>query len=203
MSKNKNRRSSVVPSTDALVVETAIVESTPVAAVETTTATATAITLRDVVAGLPDAFVAPAYFAPMVDAIRRIAPMPTATTDERRAVCAAYTAAMDAAMPGTPEPRGRHTGRFTGMPVFETQNVIYLACAVANVVVNDGHVVAMWRAELPHARCDYIDRAYNRGYAWSTLSEYTRGAHNAVPGIPGAVDAVIAWTKRGRRPIGA
>ena len=156
--------------------------------------------LRDVVSGLPDVFQAPTWLNPMADAVRVIATMPTKTRDQRAAARDAYVAAMVAATGNTSEPMGKHTGRFTGMAVFETQNAIYLACVLANVAVDEGHVCAMWRGELPHAKCDYLGTAYDRAYPWSTLSMYTNGHHNGGP-IPGAREAVTVWAKRGRKPL--
>lgn len=171
--------------------------------VSTVPAPARTLALRDVVAGLPEAFREPSWLTPMAETVVSIHAMPTKTREQRQAVVDAYVSAMSTATGITGialEPTGKHTGRFTGMAVFETQNAIYLACAMANVAVDEGHVCAMWRGELPRAKCDYLGTAYDKAYPWSTLSLYVNGGHNGGP-IPGAREAVTAWAKRGRKPV--
>lgn len=175
------------PATDVATIPPATVPAT----------IAPALTLADV-STVPDGFREPVYIGAFVNAFRAVASMPATTRDERVAVRDAFVATMDAAMPGTPMPTGRHTGRFSGCPVFESQNVLYVAAALANVALTDGHIMAAWRGELPNAKCDYLAK----NYAWSTLSEYVNGRHNGSP-IPGAVEIVIAWNKRGRKPVSA
>jgi len=147
---------------------------------------------------VPDGYVVPAYIGAFVAGFRAMAGMPSVTRDERAACANSFAAAVETAMPGTAAPSGRHTGRFTGMPVFESQNTLYVAAVMANVIVTGGHVMAAWRVELPNAKCDYLAKSY----AWSTLAEYVNGRHNGTT-IPDGVNIVIAWNKRGRTPLTA
>lgn len=168
----------------------------PVSTTVPTVTTHRALTLADTGATLPDGYTAPAYLGAFVTALRAIAPMPSKTREERVACAARFAAAMDAAMPGTPAPVGRHTGRFTGMPVFESQNTLFIAAALANVVLTCGHLMSAWRVELPNAKCDYLAK----DYAWTTLSEYINGRHNGTT-VPDGVAIVTAWAKRNRMPV--
>lgn len=155
-----------------------------------------ALTLAEAGAAVPDGYVPPVYLAAFIDGLRAIAPLPCATRDERSACVARFTAVVEAAMPGTPAPMGRHTGRFTGMPVFESQNTLFVAAALANVVLGCGHLMAAWRVELPNAKCDYLAK----NYAWTTLSEYVNGRHNGTT-VPDGVAVVVAWARRNRTPL--
>lgn len=155
-----------------------------------------ALTLADTGVAIPDGYVAPAYLGAFVGALRGIASLPAKTREERVIVAKRFAELMDAAMPGTPQPQGRHTGRFTGMPVFESQNTLFVAAALANVPLTCGHLMSAWRVELPNAKCDYLAK----DYAWTTLSEYVNGRHNGTT-IPGGVEIVVAWAKRNRVPV--
>jgi hypothetical protein len=160
---------------------------------------ASAVALTTAV-GVTEPYTVPTIVVHMAHAFRAVHTMPVATSTERLAVRDAIVASFDAAMPNTPNTGVRNTGRFSGHHVFESQNTAYFAAAVSGVFVSDGHFVAMWAADLPNARCPYIDRV---SYPTSTLSEYINGNHNAVPGVPGAVDVVRAWRVRGRKPVTA
>lgn len=153
-------------------------------------------TLRGLNVAVPEGFTLPKYVNAYRDAFRAVAGMKAETRVERAAVRDAIVKFMERAMPGSPLPTGKHTGRFIGAPVFESQNTLYLAAALANVPLANGHIMAAWRAELPNAKCDYL----GRDYAWSTLSEYTGGHHNGSP-VFGCNDVVGAWAKRGRKPV--
>lgn len=155
-----------------------------------------ALTLTGAGATVPEGYVPPVYLAAFIDGLRAIAPLPAKTREERVACAARFTAVMEAAMPGTPAPIGRHTGRFTGMPVFESQNTLFVAAALANVVLACGHLMSAWRVELPNAKCDYLAK----DYAWTTLSEYINGRHNGTT-VPDGVAIVTSWAKRNRMPV--
>lgn len=185
----------VVPTTpDASIVTTpdapVIVPSVPAVPV------ARALTVADVIPGIPDGYAVPAFVNAFRDAFRAVSALPAVTRDQRIVVRDAFVAAMVAAMPGHDVPVGRHTGRWSGCPVFESQNVMYLAACMANVALTNGHIMAAWRAELPNAKCDYLAR----DYAWTTLSEYINHRHNGAI-VPGAYDAINAWYGRNRKPI--
>lgn len=187
------------PKTTAVV----SVDTAPVANAEPTAVTPAAttaptvpdrLTLTDLI---PDAGAAPVWLDPMVDAFRAVASMPCTTRDERVAVRDAWVASMAAAMPNTPPPVGRHTGRFTTMHVFEAQNAMYLAIALANVRVGEGAVMAAWRGELPNAACDYL----GKNYAYhGTLSDFVNGGHGDAL-FAGHRDAVRAWVARGKSTL--
>lgn len=146
---------------------------------------------------VPDGYVVPAFVPAFVAGFRAVALMPSATIDERRAVAAVFESTVAGMMPGAPTTVvGRHTGRFTSMPVFESQNTLYVCAALANVPVSNGVIMAAWRVELPNAKCDYL----SKNYAWTTLSEYVNGRHNASI-IPGGVDVVRMWNARNRVPV--
>lgn len=153
-----------------------------------------AIAIADAIA-LPDGFVVPAYIGAFVTAIRAIAPMPSTTRDERAACVSAFVASMERSMPGVPMPSAKNIGRFSGNPVFESQNAIYVACVLANVAVTNGHVMAAWRGELPNAKCDFLAK----NYAWSTCSDYVNGRHGG-SFVSGAREFVGAWHARGHKP---
>lgn len=203
MATNKPTRTPRTPKTVPAVPSATVPATTGTTTITTPAAPAVPAvrTLADVIpADVLGTFVAPTFVGPMVNAIRAIASMPTKTRDERAACVTAYTAVMIAETGITADPVGKHTGRFTGYAVFETQNAIYFACVLANVAVNDGHIVAAWRAELPMAKCDYLGTAYDRAYPTSTLSLYVNDGHNGGV-IPGMRDAVRVWQKSGRKPV--
>lgn len=155
-----------------------------------------ALVLGDVISDLPQGYAEPVFLVPFRDALRSVAALPSKTREERAAVRDAVVAFLDAALPGHGIPPGRHTGRWSGQPVFESQNAIYLAAVLANVPIAEGTIMAFWRAELPNAKCDYLIR----NYAWTTLSEYLHGRHNGSV-VPGAHAAVAAWAARHRQPL--
>lgn len=171
----------------------AVLNTVPAVHVPTTPALA----LSDV-STVPAGYIVPAALMAWRDAFRATANMPSKTRDERAIIVGAMVAALDAAMPGTPTPLGRNTGRFFGAPVFESQNTLYVAAALANCTVTAGAIMAAWRVEMPNAKCDYI----GRDYAWTTLSEFVNGRHNGSI-VPDGVAIVVAWNTRNRQPIGA
>ena len=152
-------------------------------------------TIDDRIATTFPGVVVPAIVGHMARAFAVVAPMPVGTLDERRAVRDTIVASFDAAMPNTPNTGVRNTGRFSGYHVFESQNTMYLAAALCGAYVTDGHFTAMWAADLPNARCPYMERV---SYPTSTLTEYVHGRHNAVPGVAGARDVVMAWVANKR-----
>ncbi len=196
MSKNKHTDRTVATVGDATVTTpdaatiARVTDAVPVPA-----SIAAPLTLTDVTE-LPAGYTVPAFVVAFRDAFRAIHGMPVTTRDERIIAFYAFRAAVESAMPGQPVPTGKHTGRFTGMPVFESQNTLYVCAVLANVPLADGHIMVAWRAELPNAKCDYLAK----NYAWSTLSEYVNGRHNGST-VPGGVSVVIDWAKRGRRPL--
>jgi len=156
----------------------------------------TALALTDTGLPIPEGYVAPAYLTAFVHGLRGIASLPSKTREERTICAKTFADIVERAMPGTPMPQGRHTGRFTGMPVFESQNTLFVAAALANVVLTCGHLMSAWRVELPNAKCDYLAK----DYAWTTLSEYVNGRHNGTT-IPEGVNIVTAWARRNRMPV--
>ena len=194
----------VVPDAAAAVVvpdAAAVVDVVPAAVVDVPAVPAVpelppVITLAAAGANVPDAFIMPPYMAAWIAGFRAIARMPSTTVDERRACVAAFAAAAVAVAGDVPMPVGRHTGRFSTMPVFESQNTLYVAAALANCGVNGGHIMAAWRVELPNAKCDYLVK----NYAWSTMSEFLNGKHNG-SAIPDGGIVVRAWANRNRAPI--
>lgn len=211
MSKRSDRqRGTRTPEAPVAVVDTPapVVETTPdtptpvVESTDTPVIDPTAEIIAAIIAGgtTPDAtFKTPAWTVAFVAAFRVIAGLPVGTWDERHAAVAAFRTACESAMPNTPDSARRNAGRFTGFSVFESQNALYFAAAIANVKLQNGHFMAAWRAELPHAKCDFL----NRVYAWSTLSEYMAGRHGGVPDVPGARAVIAAWRERGCRPADA
>ena len=89
-------------------------------------------TLRELKVAIPEGFQVPRYLTAYRDAFRVVSGMKAETRPERAAVRDAIVKFMEKAMPGTPVPTGKHTGRFIGGPVFESQNTLYLAAALAN-----------------------------------------------------------------------
>jgi len=155
------------------------------------------LTVADVVAGLPDGYREPVCMAAFVAGFRAMVGMAdNGGRADRAAMVAAFVTAANAVQPADVPPMGKRHGRWSGLPVAESQNVLYVAAIVADVAVTESMIMAAWRAELPNAKCDFL----NRNYAWSTLSQYVNGHHGIAPGIPGARDAVAAWRKRGSKP---
>ena len=148
----------------------------------------------------------PAHIPAMVSAFRAIAPMPVKTPTERIAARDAFIVAMRAAGVAGADTAAKHTGRFSSMPVFVAQNDMYVAMAMANVVVESGHVMAAWAAEFPGSTCGRnVDGCHGvpyigRDYAWSTLSEYIHNRHNRTSIDNGSI-IVAAWVARNRKPI--
>lgn len=178
----------------------------PVADVATVDAPAPVATVDAVDARIAAAFpdvTIPPVIAHMARAFAAVAGMPVVTRDDRDAVRAAIVAHMETAMPGAAVTASRTVGRFTTWHVFESQNAAYVAAAMSGAYITDGHFVAMWAADLPNARCPYIDRV---SYPTSTLSEYMGGRHGIVPmgggtAVPGARDVINAWmTAKRNRP---
>ena len=150
----------------------------------------------------------PAHIPAMVASFRAIAPMPVKTPAERIAARDAFIAAMTANGVKPVDGGGKHTGRFTAQPVFVAQNDMYLAMALANVVIESGHVMAAWAAEFPMSTCGRNVDGCNgvpyigRDYAWSTLSEYIHVRHGRTSVDNGRV-VIATWASRGRKPIDA
>lgn len=184
------------------IVTTDVPDATIITVPEPTEPTApAAFTFHDAAriadANIDPAYVVPAYVPAFAAAFRAVASMPSVTRDERIAVTDAFTAAMDAAMPGiVPNPSRRNDGRWTGLNVQTAQNVLYVSAALSNVPLTNGHIMSAWRAELPGARCDF----HAKSYAWSTLTDYMATRHGGTP-MPGSDAIVRAWAARGRRPI--
>lgn len=187
---------------------TAIVPSTSTAPA---TASAKPLTLTDVAkiadVTIPDGYVAPASIVAYRDAFRAVAAMPHVTPAERIAIRDAVIRFMDRALPGVPVPTSR-TGRWTGAAIMDGQNMIFVAASMANVVIHNGHVMAVWAAEFPTATCGRKIAGCNgvpyigRDYAWSALNDYVHGRDRSTSCVvPGAVVIVTAWARRDRKPV--
>ncbi len=185
MSKRITRKKSA--SIAVATVETTIVPTIP--------GMLPALTLADFGVIVGDDYRMPAYVDAFVAGFRAIAPTPSITRDERAACSERFAAVCAAMMPHAAMPVGRHTGRFSTSPVFESQNTLYVAAAFANVMLTNGHFMAAWRAELPNAKCDYLAK----NYAFTTLSEYINGRHNGSAVHCGA-DVVGLWNAGHRLP---
>ena len=143
-------------------------------------------------------FKPPVWVAPFVAGFRAISALPVGTHEERVKASATFLATCEAALPNTPMPAAKNSGRFSGEHIFESQNGLYLAAALANVKLGNGHLVAAWRAECPLAKCDYLNKV---DYPTSTLGEYLANRHAGVPGVPGAFAVIKAWADRKRQPL--
>lgn len=137
----------------------------------------------------PDVSV-PAFIPAMARAFAMVASMPVTTRDERVAVRNAIIASLSAAFPTSVGTGSKTVGQFSGLHVFESQNTVYVAAAMSGAIVTDGHIVAGWSADIPSARCAYVDHV---SYASSTCTDYCNNRHNGVPMVPGARDIVARW----------
>jgi hypothetical protein len=192
----------VVPPVDTAAAAAVVVPDTAAAVVvpdpPTVPALPEPITLTVAGATVPDTFVMPRFVDAFVAGFRAVARMPSVTRDERIAVADVFRAECVRVMGDMPVPMGRHTGRFSGQPVFESQNTLYVAAVLANVATNGGHIMAAWRVELPNAKCDYLAK----NYAWSTMSEFLNGNHNGTV-IPDGNIVVRLWANRNRQSLTA
>jgi len=183
----------IVPPTPAPVVTT---DATPANVVRV-------LTFADFDAPEPSSI--PAHIPAFVAGIRAIAPMPVKTFAERTAARDAFIAAVIAAGCTGSDTNAKHTGRFSTRPVFVAQNDVYACIAFANVAVESGHVMAIWAAEFPGSTCGRNVPGVNgvpyigRDYAWSTLSEYVNGRHNACS-FDNARIVIQSWINAGRKP---
>lgn len=130
--------------------------------------------------------------------VRAIIAMPVDTPDHIRAATSTAVRAASAVV-DAPMPAGMN-GRWSGLGIRYAQNMMYVAIAMSGIPVariDGGHIVAMWAAELPHARCPFAERP---GYGMSTLTDYVNGRHGDVPMADDATARTIVRTWRDAKP---